>query len=311
LISNLPEVIYQMAGNKRGKRSGRAKTPKKSKSLSKPAASQVARIAKKVVNSKAETKMVAFYEGPVGQPTPLQNSTGLYADKALVAHNQFINNNATDILKVIPDVVQGSSDNNRDGRYINPVSGQLKIRVMIAPQQPQLQGWQNGINYDLTAVCYLLQSVTYKTYRSLYANNDFSKMLDLMNGTTTSFDGSYQCANLPVEKGYYRVLATKKVYLRSSGASPGGVGVGVNTVTNNNSHKLVHEWTWNYGKHLPKKLQYPEEIVTPANGLNEPLNSSIFWCIGYYNTDGTVSGGGSPAIRINEEYTSVMKFKDF
>jgi len=285
---------------------------RKPKVLSKPATSQVVRIAKRVVNSKAETKMVAFYEGPVGQPTPLQNSTGLFSDKALVAHNQFINNNATDILKVIPDVVQGSGDNNREGRYINPVSGQLKIRVMIAPQQPNLTGWQNDYYYDLTAVCYLLQSVTYKNYRSLYANNDFSKMMDVMDGTTTSFDGTYQCGNLPVEKGYYRVLATKKVYLRSSGAT-GTVPPQIiaTQITNNNSHKLVHEWTWNYGKHLPKKLVYPEETEATTLGLNEPLNSSIFWCIGYYNTDGTVQGTPTPAIRINEEYTSIMKFKDF
>jgi len=264
----------------------------------------------RIVNSKAETKMVTFFEGPVGGTAPVQNSTGLFTDKALVAHNQFINNNATDILKVIPDVIQGPGDNQRDGRSINPVSGQLKIQVMVAAQQPNGQGWENGYNYDLTAVCYLLQSVTYKTYRALYANNDFGKMFDVADGTTTSFDGTYQCANLPIEKGYYRVLATKKVYLRSSGASPGGVGVGVNTVTNNNSAKLVHEWTWNYGKYLPKKLVYPEEIVNPADGLNEPLNSSIFWCIGYYNTDGTVQGVPSPAIRITEQYTSIMRFKD-
>jgi len=272
---------------------------------------RIANIAKRVVNARAETKMVAFYEGPVGQPTPLQNSTGIYADQALVAHNQFINNNSTDILKVIPDVPQGSADNNRDGRYICPVSGQLKIQVNVAAQQPNGQGWENGYGYDLTVVCYLLQSITYKTYRSLYANNDFSKMMDKMDGTTTSFDGTYQCANLPVEKGYYRVLATKKVYLRSSGASPGGLGVSVSTVTNNNSHKLTHEWTWDYGKHLPKKLVYPEDSEATTTGLNEPLNSSIFWCLGYYNTDGTVSGGDSPAIRITEQYTSIMKFKDF
>lgn len=279
--------------------------------LSKPAKAMVTKIAKRVVNSKAETKMVSFFEGPVAQPTPLQNSTGLFTDKAYVAHNQVINNNTTDILKVIPDVIQGPGDNQRDGRFINPVSGQLKIQVSIAAQQPNGQGWQNGINYDLTAVCYLLQSVTYKTYRSLYANNDFGKMFDVMDGTTTSFDGTYQCANLPVEKGYYRVLATKKVYLRSSGESTGAPVQGATVVTNNNSHKLVHEWTWNYGKHLPKKLVYPEEIETVANGLNEPLNSSIFWCIGYYNTDGTTQLTPVPAIRIVEQYTSTMKFKDF
>lgn len=266
---------------------------------------------KSIVNSKAETKMVSFFEGPVANPSPLQNSTGTFADKALVAHNQFINNNTTDILKVIPDVVQGMADNNRDGRQISPVSGKLKIRVLITPQQPNGQGWQNGINYDLTAVCYLLQSVTYKTYRALYANNDFGKMFDVMDGTTTSFDGTYQCANLPVEKGYYRVLATKKVYLRSSGESTGAPVAGATVPTNQNSHKIVHEWTWDYGKHLPKKLVYPEDNVAIADGLNEPLNSSIFWCLGYYQTDGSVQGTPTPAIRIAEEYTSIMKFKDF
>lgn len=284
-----------------------SKRPKKSL----PNRKAIRKVVANVLLSSSETKMVTFFEGPVANPSPLQNSTGTYADGALVAHNQFINNNTTDILKVIPDVVQGAGDNAREGRFIMPVSGQLKIRVLVAPLQPNGQGWQNGYNYDLTAVCYLLQSVTYKTYRSLYADNDFSKLLDVGDGTTTGFDGTYRAGNLPVEKGYYRVLATKKVYLRSSGASPGGVGVSVNTVTNNNSHKLVHEWTWDYGKHLPKKLVYPEETVAIADGLNEPLNSSIFWCLGYYNTDGTVSGDPSPAIRIAEEYTSIMKFKDF
>jgi len=309
-----------MAGQTRSKRASKNVTRKVSKTLSKPARTQVARIAKRVVNSKAETKLVTFFNGPVTQPTPLQNSTGLFADKGLSGQNQFINVNATDILKVIPDVKQGdptqpgTADNERDGRYINPVSGQLKIRVMIAPIAPPSgsTGWTQGMNYDLTVVCYLLQSVTYKTYRSLYASNDFSKMFWLGDGTTASFDGKYQMANLPVSKGYYRVLATKKVYLRSSGTtgvqSPANAP---NLITNNNSHKLQHEWTWNYGKHLPKKLVYPESSEATAAGKNEPLNSSIFWCMGYYNTDGTVLGGETPAINVSQEYTSLMKFKDF
>lgn len=269
----------------------------------------VKKLINKVINSKAETKMVAFYNGAVAGSTPLCNSTGTYADAGLVAHNQFINNNVTDILKVIPDVSQGTGDNNREGRVIDPVSGLLRCRVTIAPVTTGSAGWTNFVNYDLTAVCYLLQSVTYKTYRSLYANNDFTKMLDVMDGTTTGFDGSWSAGNLPVEKGYYRVLGKKVIYLRSSGAqSPAGI---TTQISNNNSHKLLHDFTWNYGKHLPSKLTYPEETVTEANGLNEPLNSSIFWCVGYYNSDGTISGGDTPAININVEYTSIMKFKDF
>jgi len=309
-----------MAGQTRSKRSSKRSTRRAPKTLSKPARTQVASIAKRVVNSKAETKIVTFFSGPVGQPTPLQNSTGLYADMGLAGQNQFIQTNATDILKVIPDVEQGdptqpgTADNERDGRFINPVSGQLKIRVMIAPIAPPDggTGWTKSMNYDLTVVCFLLQSVTFKTYRTLYANNDFTKLMWQGDGNTTFFDGKFQCANLPISKGYYRVLASKKVYLRSSGTtgiqSPANA---LNLVTNNNSHKLQHEWTWNYGKHLPKKLVYPEATEATANGKNEPLNSAIFWCMGYYNTDGTVSGGESPAINVSQEYTSIMKFKDF
>ncbi|WP_217469381.1 hypothetical protein, partial [Staphylococcus aureus] len=82
----------------------------------------------KVINSKAETKMVAFYGGNVAQASPLQNCTGLYSDAALVAHNQFITSNTNDILKVIPDVAPqagAASDNSRVGRVIDPISGML------------------------------------------------------------------------------------------------------------------------------------------------------------------------------------------
>uniref|UniRef100_UPI001C2ED369 hypothetical protein n=1 Tax=Staphylococcus aureus TaxID=1280 RepID=UPI001C2ED369 len=144
----------------------------------------------------------------------------------------------------------------------------------------------------------------------LYASNDFTKMLDVMDGTTTSFDGTFSASTLPVEKGYYRVLGKKTIYLRSSGVPLGQIPP-LTAISNNNAHKLAHNFTWNYGKHLPSKLTYPEDNVSVANGQNEPLNSSIFWCLGYYNSDGTVSGGDTPEINVNIEYTSIMKFKDF
>lgn len=266
----------------------------------------VTKLVKKVLNSKAETKMVTFFGGPVSNPSPLRNSTGTFTDAAPTSQNQFITSNTTDILKIIPDVAQGTSDNSRNGKSISPVSGSLHCKVMISPVSTGGAGWQNNNAYDLHMVAYLLQSVTFKTYTALAAGNDFNKMLDVGDGTTTNFDGSFSAANLPVEKGYYRLLATKRKLLRSSGYFTGGSGVGI---SNNNSHPLVHEWKWNYGKHLPKKLVYPEEDVAVAGGQNEPLNSSLFWCVGYYRTDGAVATTGQ--IYIQQEYTSIMKFKDF
>jgi len=254
--------------------------------------------------------MVAFFNGPVGGTSPVQNSTGFFDQALPVAQNQLITNNVPDILKLIPDVAQGNGDNQRTGRIIMPTAASVRCKVMLAPTTTGSTGWASPqiSAYDLTFVAYLLQSVSYKTYRSLYVENDFSKMLSDMSGGTTFFDGSFSAANLPVEKGYYRVLAKKRKQLRSSGlfTAPGGV---ITQVSNNNSAPLVHEWTWNLKKHLPKKLIYPEAEVSAASGGNEPLNSSLFWCVGYYRTDGL--GRNGQEIILNQEYTSIMKYKDF
>jgi len=266
----------------------------------------ITRLVKSVVKGQAETKMVTFFNGSVAGTGPTQNSTGLYADKGLVSKDQLIINNNTDILKLIPDIAEGTGDNERAGRAVNPTSGTVRCKVVISPTGTGSSGWKNGWGYDVVMVAYLLQAVNFKTYRNLYVDNDFTKMLDVGDGTTVNFDGTYSAANLPVEKGYYRVLAKKRKNLRSSGGLPTGPLIPGGT-TNNNSHQLCTEWTWNYGKHLPKKLLYPEQNVTVANGLNEPLNSSIFWAVAYYNTDATVTGDTN----IQIEYTSILKYKDF
>jgi len=267
----------------------------------------ITKVVKGVLKSQAETKLATFFGGPVANPSPLRNSTGLFGDAQLTAQNQFITDNTTDILKILPDIPQGTGDNTREGRMINPASCSLRCKVTIAPISTGSTGWNNGIAYDLTMVAYMLQHVSFKTYTALHAQNDFGQMLDLGQGSTINFNGSFSAANLPIEKGYYRLLAKKTHRLRSSGLS--GVPNPAPQMVNQNSHTQCYEWTWNVGKHLPKKLIYPEANVTVANGANEPLNAAPFWCVGYYNTNGQVST--SPEIFINQEYTTVLRYKDF
>lgn len=257
------------------------------------------RAIKNIVRGQAETKMVTYYNGPVGTP-----SSGLLADAAPVSQNQNISVNNTDILRLIPDVSQGPADNNRIGDTIRPVSLVGKFQVMISPISTGGAGWQNNNAYDLTVVAYCLKHVSYKTYTSLYTSNDFSKMLKVGDGTTKSFAGKYPDSTMEVHPGYYQVLHKKKIYLRSSGYFTGGSGVGI---SNNNSHPLQHEWTWNLTKHLPKTLQYPENNVTTID-VDRPLNAAPFWCVAYYNTDGTMSS--QPTIWIQQQYTTILKFKD-
>lgn len=280
----------------------RTKAPRTKKGLRK--------LVKGVLKNQAETKMATFFCGPIAATSPLANSTGLYSDAAPVSQNPVVISNPTDILKLIPDVPQGTGDNERSGKIINPVSARVRCKVMVSPTSTGSTGWASlqATAYDLTFVAYLLQSVSYKTYRALYVENDFSKMLDVGDGTTTNFDGSFSAANLPIEKGYYRVHKVMRKQLRSSGIfnAPGGT---INYPTNNNSHNLVHEWVWDMTKALPKKLVYPEDSVSVASGGNEPLNSSLFWCVGYYKTDGT--DANTQEINIQQEYTSILKYKDF
>jgi len=271
----------------------------------------VTKLVKKVIKSQAETKVVTFFSGIVAGTVPIQNSNGLYLNAGPVQQNNQIVNNPTDILKVIPDVEpQGltatQQDNAREGRYINPTSLTLRCRVFLNPVAQQNLGYQQGVAQDIMMVAYLVQSVSLKSYRQLYSVNDFSKFLDTGEGTTTTFGGSFQDASLPLTSGYYRLLGKKTKVLRASGQY--GTPVPPNFITNNNSHPFEYQWTWNVGKHLPKRLVYPEDNVTVQNGQLEPLNSSIFWCVAYYNLDGTVAG--SPVARIQQQYVSTMRFKD-
>jgi len=268
----------------------------------------VTKIVKGVLKNQSETKMVTFFGGGVANPSPLRNSTGLFGDAGPVVQNQYITDNTTDVLKLLPDIPQGTGDNTREGREVMPTSCSVRCKVMISPSSAQAIGWATGYAYDITMVAYMLQHVSYKTYTSLHASNDFGQMLDLGQGSTINFNGSFSAANLPVEKGYYRLLAKRTHRLRSSGIPKGATAI-VSPPTNNNSHTQCYEWTWNLGKHLPKKLVYPEANVTIANGANEPLNSAPFWCVGYYNTDGTVDTVSR--LDIQQEYTSILRFKDF
>lgn len=278
----------------------------------KPKKKGIRTLIKNILKSQSETKMVTFYGGSTANPSPLRNSTGTYADAGPVSQNQFITNNTTDILKLLPDVAPGTADNQRTGKVINPLSCRVKCKVMISPTTTGERGWAAGVAYDVTFVAYMLQHVSLKTYSSLHTDNSFNQLLSVGDGTTTNFDGSFSGNNMPVEKGYYRLLAKKTHRLRSSGTlpeSPLQPLVGNGRMVNQNSHTQSYEWTWNLGKHLPKRLIYPEDNVTVAQGGLEPLNAAPFWCVGYYRTDGTVSATG--VIDIQQEYTSILKYKDF
>jgi len=299
----LPTSIVNSAGYQAGRRAGRKAGIKRKYVRRVPAKKAVTKLVKRVLASTMETKEVAWFNGAQG---------GLYFQAGNVDHNQFINNNASDILRIIPPVVMGVSDTQRIGDTITPQSLQVHCKVIINPTANQGQGFVNGQSYNITAVAYCLQHVSYKTYASLAANNAFSQLLKIndLSGGTTAFNGSYSDANLPVDKGYYKLLAKKRIHLRCSGNTTTGQGGTAPTLqgTNNNAAPFQHEWVWNMGKHLPKKLVYAEPNSV-APGLDDPLNAAPFWCVGFYQTDGT-DLGTNPQLYLTVQYTATMRYKD-
>lgn len=255
---------------------------------------------KAVVAGQAETKMVTYFGG--------SSRTGLWADRSPVAQNQLISQTGTDVLRVIPYVTQGSGDNQRNGIKIMPTSLSIHCKVNIAPTAPGSLGLNGGFGGNYVAVAYLLQSQKYRTYVDLSNNNDFTQLLDIGDDTTTAFNGEFFHNTLPVAKQYYRLLAKKVIPLRNEGVLGVGSTPTPGQLNNTNSAPFASEWTWNAGKHLPKHLIYPEAGAPLGPGHDDPQNAALFWSVGYYFMDGTTS---TPQILLNQEYTAIMKFKDF
>jgi len=251
---------------------------------------------KNVVNRENETKFAFYYSSGTGGLT----APGDYANWAYLARNQFISTNATDILRIIPPIANGTGDNQRIGDTIRPKSlkihGSVKCNMLSAG--PLIQP------IEICVVVYVLQHVTYKSYASL-AGNDFSQLLETGENSTVPFTGTVLQSQLPVCKDYYKLLKKKLIRLRYGGAnSPAGVLTG--SVSPSNSHDWQKNFSINVSKHLPAKFMYPEASATV--GINDPTNSSIFMCTAFYNMDNSTST--QELLSYQVQYHSELYYKD-
>lgn len=283
----------------------RAKTAKPSKALT--------NLITKVVNRKAEHKSACYY----GCDPSIRRTVneGIFAFQSNQGQNQFITSNNSDILRVMPIIYEGTADYERVGNQITPTS--LTIHVNVGINNALLMSTSPsgaGKICNFYAVCYLLQHKQLKTYEQLNSLNNFNQLLNIGNGTTKSFTGTWTSAQLPVSNQYYTVLAKKVMSLRQDGI--GTPPMGGTTPTNANSHPNNYNFTWRVKKkHLPAKIKFPEVLEDISGsfvaGNNDPTNSSMFWCVGYYNQDGTpVSSSGTPLVWIQQQYVSRLTYTD-
>ena len=254
-----------------------------------------------VISRKVETKRAVWYSG-------LTNN-GAFSGTGYVAHNPLITSNATDILRLIPYVKPGTGNNQRIGDRIVPKS------LMVTGALKLSDGTINGVNAefrdDVVVVLYVLQHKSLKSYSTLTTSNDFLQMLSTGEQDTTAFDGTLVASQLPVEDSAYRLLAKKKIRLRYAGAIPGSAtGVPTNAVVSvANAHSYYADFSFNLTKHLPAQFLYRELSpgVAPLPDANDPTNSSIFMCCGFYNMDGQ----SALTQLIDIQWSSQLKYKDY
>lgn len=258
--------------------------------------SSLARKITSVIRRSAETKMVTWYNGP-------SPSNGTYAQANYINQNAVITNNTTDILRVIPYVVQGTSDNQRIGERISPVS--LTIKGSVCLPTNSFNDSTGSLFNDEYVIIYILQHVTLKSYTSLAASNDFTQLLRTGENTTVAYEGHVWDSQMPVEDAYYRLLKKKKLRIRNMGVKPAaGGGDPNNTWVAPALSPYRAEYSINLSKHLPKLFKYPENAS--ATGANDPTNSSIFMCMGLYRGDAQVGQSDT----IQHQYVTHLKYKD-
>jgi len=273
----------------------KSKKPKTQKKL-------INKIAKQVINKNIETKMAMYYSS--GQD--FGADTGLLADAVRAPQNQNIATNTTDIKRLIPFLVPGTSDCQRIGYEVRPMSLKVMGNVQIS-FDPNLTGL---IPTEIYVVIYVVQHVNLRSYNALVGGNLFNQFLKTGQNAFRQFSGTYVDACLPVADQYYKVLKKKVIKLRYAGNDGGASGSF--SVANSHDYRANYQFTLTQ-KQLPAKFKYPEiGIATPPSPAipdpNSPLNSSIFMCMGYYEYNGFINT--TAVSKLNQQYVTKLKYKD-
>jgi len=276
---------------------------KKTARLSKPMKKAV----KQLVRGEAETKRTAFYQD-ANNGSSGAIATGMFSTRGWAVQNNVITNNTTDLLQIIPYVIQGTNDFNRIGKSIRVVNLNVRGTVRILGSLIAAIGTPMT---NLDVYVYVLQHVSLKNYTDLRARNDFSRLLEDGEGGGRNFLGNALDPFMPVSKQTYNVLARKRIQLKYGGAAlPGGTLTTPVSVAN--AHQWSAEYNINLTKKCPKKLTFPDDdngSILPTI-YNSPTNSSIFMVFGF--VDEQVGNPAGSLVRpwLEQTYVSSLTFKD-
>lgn len=260
-----------------------AKFKKSRKSSTKPSPAFKVKV-KKVIRSQEETKMCAS------------------ANEVKVLHNSPINQ-ATDWIRVYPQLGQLDDANKRIGNEIYPTRLQLTIDVGLQASDRRAM--------DITVVVLILKDYKVRGTQNIQAGGftNFNEYFLFDEATPTFFDGTMLSANYPWNNDMVKGVARKMVRLcKGTGLNtgpdthPSADGDGFSSPPTKMCHKFVFDLP------VPKILKY-DNSGAATNAGAWPNNDHYHYAVGYYynNID---QAADSVATALKVSSISRMWYKD-
>lgn len=249
----------------------------KTRRLRKVGKKQVARIAKRVVNSMSETKYLR---------TAVNNGQ-LYGDPADLTYQ----NNFMEVASTLGSITQGTGQGNRIGN---------RIRLTRCTMNIMLNGLDNAV--PRLVMMYLVSD------RRNPTDANAADLQDACNGLSGA-GGILQDGNTSIgfQKRHTDIMQRinedrfmfffKRVFKIGRAGAPTGT-----TSAGNNDFSYLRRIKVNLLKYMPKVFRYSDASTVPA------FQRRLFVCFHVVAADGTVLAAASPACNISYAYD--IKFKD-
>lgn len=203
-----------------------------------------------------------------------------------------------DALRIIPNIAQGTDDNNRIGDQINPQS--LTIRGIVQ-MLPQGVGQGDGAR-KIAARLMIVTPKAYQTWASAYANaTTWMPYLLKKGGTQTSFSGAIDDLYAPINTDAITCHYNKVFYFNQSAIISGTTSV---TLAVDQSHLVrFFKKTFKFGK--TRKFKYDDNVDT---GLTPSSAGAYVMLLGYCFVDGTAPDTLSTRVRL--QFDSILNYED-
>jgi len=259
------------------KRSIRRRSRKTTRKVNLAPSRAFAKKVQKVISKNVETKS-ALYVSP-------DTNTLTYPFGS--RFNQAVNGNA-DAIRILPDFIQGTAENQRVGNEIRMQS--LMLRGVMTVTIPQATANNTRLGVRLL----ILRNKRINDYIAATTDmgTNFGRLLEQPQGP---LNGSLAAFNSPVNTDYFSCVYDKKFYFSQSLSS---------TATNSAE-------VFNTTKFVNISVPYSRRKVLFDEGfdVDTPINYPYFAVLSYTKLAGD-SADGDGATYVNFQFTSYAKYED-